>query len=113
MLLGQIPFEIISKHRDPFERQVTTSFMWDHWEDKHQGDGQPDHRNDFRFEIISKHRDPFERQVTEAVRIERAFKAGLLMTKEGKEIEINSLNRKFEHFCPRVRPENLGAGERQ
>ena len=87
--------------------------MWDHWEDKHQGDGQPEPRSDFRFEIISKHRDPFERQVTEAVRIERALKAGLLMTKEGKEIEINSLNRKFEHFCPRVRPENLGGGEGQ
>ena len=51
--------------------------------------------------------------MTEAVRIERALQAGLLMTKEGKETEIRSLNRKFEHFCPRVRPENLGAGERQ
>ena len=72
--------------------------------------GQPDHRNDFRFEIISNHRDPFERQVTEAVRIERALQAGLMMSKEGKEIEVSSLNRRFEHFCPRVRPENLGAG---
>ena len=91
-------------------KESTTSFMWDHWKDKHQGDTQPDQRNDFRFEIISNHRDPFERQVTEAVRIERALQAGLMMSKEGKEIEVSSLNRRFEHFCPRVRPENLGAG---
>ena len=55
-------------------------------------------------------RDSFERQVTEAVRIERPLQAGLLMSKDSKEIEVKSLNRKFEHFCPRVRPENLEAG---
>ena len=95
------------------KENTISSWMWEHIYSKYNTTDIVNIASDFRFEIISKHRDPFERQVTEAVRIERALKAGLLMTKEGKEIEINSLNRKFEHFCPRVRPENLGGGEGQ
>ena len=79
--------------------------MWDHWLAKHSQEGRPNPEEEYRFQIISNHRDAYDRQVSEAVRIERALESKLFMGKNKKDSHIESLNRKFEHFCPRVRPE--------
>ena len=84
--------------------ETKSSFMWDHWRDVHSDEGNPDKDEDFQFEMISKHRDPFERQITEAVNIEKALDLEILVAKDGNNHNIISLNRRFEHFCPRKRP---------
>ena len=79
--------------------------MWDHWLSRHSTEVRPDPKEEYRCQIISKHRDAFDRQVSEALRIERALESKLFMGKDGKDSTVESLNRKFEHFCPRARPE--------
>ena len=43
-----------------------------------------------------------------AVRIEKALGNNILLDKSDKPTEIKSLNRRFEHFCPRIRPGKFG-----
>ena len=87
---------------------TTTSFMWDHWASAHSNQGSPETDKEFRFKILSKHRDPFNRQITEAIRIEKALDNNIILDKSDKPTEIKSLNRRFEHFCPRIRPGKFG-----
>ena len=92
-------------HRVNGNSDNTTSFMWDHWTSVHSNHGNPEIEKEFNFKILSKHKDPFDRQVTEAMRIEKALDSNILLDKTDKPTEIKSLNRRFEHFCPRIRPE--------
>ena len=97
---------IISRNRtetDGVEDQEgLSSWIKDHFNDKHSdmeisGDG-----NQIYFSVISSHPDPFLRQTVEAVRIQDALSKGEL--KIGKKSEkISSLNRKGEFFAARER----------
>ena len=91
--------------------ETTTSFMWDHWTSAYSNQGNPEPEKEFRFQILSKHKDPFDKQITEAVRIEKALDNNILLDKSDKLTEIKSLNRRFEHFCPRIRPRKLEDSE--
>ena len=104
-----------NQHKEDYQRVSrsngtceTTSFMWDHWLAKHSQDGRLNPDDEYRFQIISNHRDPFDRQINEAVKIERALESKIFTGKNNKDSIVESLNRKFEHFCPRPRPEKYG-----
>ena len=84
------------------DQEGLSSWIKDHFEDRHSdmeisGDG-----NQIYFSVISSHPDPFMRQTVEAVRIQDALNNGEL--KIGKKTEkIASLNRKGEFFSARER----------
>ena len=89
------------------EREELSSWIKDHFDEKHSdmeisGDG-----NQIYFSVISSHPDPFLRQTVEAVRIQDALSKGEL--KIGKKSEkISSLNRKGEFFAARERWDSRG-----
>ena len=95
-------------HRANGNSDNTTSFMWDHWTSVHSNHGDPEIEKEFNLKILSKHKDPFDRQITEAIRIEKALDNNIILDKSDKPTEIKSLNRRFEHFCPRIRPDKFG-----
>ena len=60
------------------EGDSKSSFMFDHMDRKH----------------------PLTRQVSEAVRIKTAVEKGIYIDNKNEKHEINSLNRRLEHFAP-------------
>ena len=77
--------------------------MWDHRVAKHDGDVNIDPDTDFKFEVVSGYRDPLSRQIAEAVMINQAMKTNILTLSKGAEVQVKSLNRKYEGFAPRER----------
>ena len=89
---------VIKDEEDPL-----SSFMWDHRIECHRGDNNIDVDLDYKFDLIGSHRDPLTRQISEAVRIGQANNEGTYTENMGREITINSLNRKSEGFSHRDR----------
>ena len=81
-----------------------SSWMWDHTVEVHGGQISDNHRDDYRFRIVGVFRDSLSRQLDEAVRIESVEQRGRRVGDKKAE-KIVSLNRKEEHYQPRlVRP---------
>ena len=86
-----------SRPKDP-DLEISSSFMWDHIEDAHNG--LIDTKDAFRFEIVSSFRDPLERQIAEATRINQALNRCSIIDKKDRTVPVVSLNRRHEHFSP-------------
>ena len=81
-----------------------SSWMWDHTVEVHGGQISDNHRDDYRFRIVGVFRDSLSRQLDEAVRIESVEQRGRRVGDKKAE-KVVSLNRKEEHYQPRlVRP---------
>ena len=57
----------------------------------------------FNFKVIASFKDPLTRQVTEAIKIQRAQDRNTFLTQGGEEVQVVSLNRKYENFAPQQR----------
>ena len=84
---------------DP-DLEGSSSFMWDHIRDAHNGVINGDTKDAFRFEIMSSFRDPLERQIAEATRINQALNRCSVNDKKDRAVPVISLNRRQEHFSP-------------
>ena len=60
---------------------------------------------DIKFSVLSTFRDPMSREQIEAVKIQRAQDKGTFQAQGEEEIQVISLNRKYEHFAPQQRRE--------
>ena len=80
-----------------------SSFIWDHVQAAHSGDLEFNPEKDFKFKVLGAYRDPMSRQITEAVKIQRAQDRHTFQAQGGEEIQVISLNRKYEHFAPQQR----------
>jgi hypothetical protein len=87
------------------EEEEGSSFMWDHAVNAHQGQVSLNITDDFQFRVTGQFRDPLTRELTESTRIIFARKnKDLNDTGQGRVYQIGGvLNRKDEHFAPRVR----------
>ena len=89
----------------PDDDEPGGSWMWDHVFHKH---GAPELTNidpsrDFTFENVSYHRDPMARQVEEALRIFQSREKVSYTSRSNKDLKVNSLYRRDEHFAPQQR----------
>ena len=70
----------------------------------HGGQISENHRDDYKFRIVGVFRDSLSRQLDEALRIESIEQRGRRIGDKSGE-KVASLNRKEEHYQPRlVRP---------
>ena len=85
-------------------REKISSWMWDHSMDAHGGNISENPREDYRFRLVGVFRDCLSRQLEEAVRIDSVEQGGKRVgDRSGR--KVISLNRKEEHYQPRlVRP---------
>ena len=88
--------------------RASSSWMWDHVSEVHDGQGNEEIHQDFNFFLTASFQKPLERQVDEMRRldlVEKKGKATITVGGRKKDIKVQkeSLNRKEERF-------NLGAG---
>ena len=57
-----------------------SSFMYDHHEDKHNGE-TIDPKNDYKFRLLTSEKQPLDRQILEAVKIKRGLEIETLKDK--------------------------------
>ena len=77
--------------------------MWDHIRAAHSGDQDVNPEKDFNFKVLGAFKDPMTRQITEAVKIQRVLNHNTFQAPGGEEVQVLSLNRKYEHFAPQQR----------
>ena len=97
-------FADYSTHVAGSRRQEASSLMWDHTVETHNGEISDNPREDFQFRVVGVFRDCLSRQLEEAVRLESIENGGLRLGDKLRR-KVVSLNRKEEHYQPRlVRP---------
>ena len=64
--------------------------------------GDPDVKPEeiFKFRVLTDFKGLLTREVTEAVKIQRAQDRHTFLTPGGEEVQVISMNRKYEHFAP-------------
>ena len=78
--------------------------MWDHTSEAHGGVISENHKEDYAFRLVGQFRDCLSRQLEEAIRIDSVEQSGRRLGERSKK-EVKSLNRKEEHYQPKlVRP---------
>jgi hypothetical protein len=87
------------------EEEVGSSFMWDHVLQCHQGQVSVDPSQDFQFRIAGQFHDALTRELDEATRILFArLRKSVCDRGQGSVLHVGGvLNRKDEHFAPRMR----------
>ena len=94
----------ISSKQQQQQHNNISSWMYDHYNKNHSQEEEPlDPKSDYSFQVIRNHRDAMSRQIEEAVRINQALDYGTMTNRENQELAIISLNRRGEHYPPRVR----------
>ena len=95
-------YEGQGRHQNHSEEEDSkSSWMWDHSTEIHGG--LMNLEKDYTFSVISSHKDPLTRQTAEAIRIQKALQKGTHYSRNGKPVQVISLNRKGEHFAPMER----------
>ena len=100
-------FRACSKIKERRENDEKSSFILDHFREAHKDDPDVVPERDIKFSVLASFKDPLTRQIAEAVKIRRALEKNTYIDPGGEVVQTFSLNRKFEHFAPIVRRQEI------
>ena len=100
-------FRACSKNKERREDDEKSSFILDHFKEAHKDDPDVVPERDIKFSVLASYKDPLTRQIAEAVKIRRALEKNTFIDPGREVVQTFSLNRKFEHFAPIVRRQEI------